>query len=248
MKRHFYFFIIASLLVVQSCTTVHLIPAEVLHENYPVTNNQKHDSAILMMLSPYKDSVNKTMNRVIGFATETLNKTNGQVSLGNFFTDAMKKMGEKYFKRKIDVTVVNYGGMRSYIPKGDITVGKMYELMPFDNLIVLQEVKGSLLKQFLDHTANAGGWPVNGVTMTIKNKRAEDILVGGKPLDKNATYVLANSDYVANGGDNSEMLKPIRQINIGYLMRDALIEYVQHFTSNGKPVTANQEIRITNAD
>lgn len=200
------------------------------------------------MLSPYKDSVNKTMNKVIGFATETLSKSQGEVTLGNFFTDAMKEMGEKYFGRKIDVAVVNSGGMRSYIPKGDITVGKMYELMPFDNLIVLQEVKGSLLKQFLDHTANAGGWPVNGVTMTIKNKRAENILVGGKPLDENATYILANSDYVANGGDYSEMLKPFHQINIGYLMRDALIEYVQQFTKSGKPVTANKENRIINAD
>ncbi len=188
------------------------------------------------------------MSKVIGFATETLTKSNDQVTLGNFFTDAMKEIGEKHFGRKIDVAVVNVGGMRSYIPKGDISVGKIYELMPFDNLLVLQEIKGSLLKQFLDHTANAGGWPLNGVTMTIKNKRAENVLIGGKPLDENATYVLANSDYVANGGDNTEMLKQVRQINIGYLMRDALIEYVQQFTKNGKPVTANKEIRISNAD
>jgi len=248
MKRYYNIFIIASLLVVQSCTTVQLIPAEVLHTSYPVVNNQKQDSSILMMLSPYKDSVNKTMNKVIGFATETFNKGQGQVALGNFFTDAMKEMGEKHFGRKIDVAVVNYGGMRSYIPKGNITVGKIYELMPFDNLIVLQEVKGSLLKQFLDHTANAGGWPVNGISMTIKNKRAENILVNGKPLDEQATYILANSDYIANGGDNSEMLKPVRQMNIGYLMRDALIAYVQQFTANGKPVIANKEIRITHAD
>jgi 2',3'-cyclic-nucleotide 2'-phosphodiesterase (5'-nucleotidase family) len=248
MKRYYQIFLLVSLLVVQSCTTVQLIPAEVYHKSYPVINNQKSDSSILMMLSPYKDSVNKTMNKVIGFATETLTKSNDQVTLGNFFTDAMKETGEKHFGRKIDVAVVNVGGMRSYIPKGDITVGKIYELMPFDNLLVLQEVKGSLLKQFLDHTASAGGWPLNGVTMTIKNKRAENVLIGGKPLDENATYVLANSDYVANGGDNTEMLKQVRQINIGYLMRDALIEYVQQFTKNGKPVTANKEIRITNAD
>jgi 2',3'-cyclic-nucleotide 2'-phosphodiesterase (5'-nucleotidase family) len=240
-------FFIVSLIVVQSCTTVRPIPAEVQYKTY-VVSGEKQDTTFLKMLSPYRDSIVKTMNNVIGFATETLTKSNGNPGLGNLFTDAMKEMAEKHFARKVDAAIMNSGGIRSYIPKGEITIGKVYELMPFDNLLVLQEMKGSLLKQFLDHAASKGGWPLSGITMTVKNRKAENILVAGKPLDENATYVIAQPDYVANGGDNSEMIKNVPQVNIGYVLRDALIEYIRQFTASGKPVTASPEKRVTHAD
>jgi 2',3'-cyclic-nucleotide 2'-phosphodiesterase (5'-nucleotidase family) len=247
MKTHRFFFILISLPVVQSCTPVRpLLPAEVQYKNYEVSNRGQ-DSSFLRMLSPYKDSVTKTMSQVIGFATEMMSKSNPKASLGNFFTDAMKEMGEKHFKRKIDAAIMNPGGIRSYIPKGDITIGKMYELMPFDNLLVLQEMKGVQLQEFLDHAAGKGGWPVSGITMEVKDRRAVNVLINGKPLDENTVYVIAQSDYVASGGDNSEMIKNIPQINIGYILRDALTEFVQQFTGNGKPVSASPEIRISHA-
>jgi 2',3'-cyclic-nucleotide 2'-phosphodiesterase (5'-nucleotidase family) len=247
MKTYRYFFIVISLLAVQSCTPVRpLLPAEVQYRNYEVSNREQ-DSSFLKMLSPYKDSVTKTMRQVIGFATEMMSKSNPRASLGNFFTDAMKEMGEKHFRRKIDAAIMNAGGIRSYIPKGDITIGKMYELMPFDNLLVLQEMKGSQLKEFLDHAAGKGGWPVSGITMEIKDKRAVNVLINGKPLDENTVYVIAQSDYVASGGDNSEMIRHIPQINIGYVLRDAITEFVQQFTGNGRPVTASPETRISHA-
>jgi len=62
--------------------------------------------------------------------------------------DAIKTMAEMKFQKKIDAAFVNFGGIRSYLPKGDVTVGKIFELMPFDNLVVLQEIKGDKLKSF----------------------------------------------------------------------------------------------------
>jgi 2',3'-cyclic-nucleotide 2'-phosphodiesterase (5'-nucleotidase family) len=225
-----------------------LVPASLSYKNYPVSGDQKPDSMILRMLSPYSDSVSVRMDQVIGFAITSLNKKQPEGLLGNFFTDAMMEMAQRRFNRKIDAAVMNPGGIRSYIAPGDITMGNIYQLMPFDNLLVLQEIKGSVLKSFLDHTASNGGWPVKGITMQIKEKKAVNIFIGGKPLDENAIYTLANSDYVASGGDYSEMLKPVPQINLGYLFRDALIEYVQQFTRQGKPVSANLENRVSNAN
>ena len=84
--------------------------------------------------------------------------------------------------------------------------------------------------------------------MSIKNGKAANVLIAGKPLDLSATYTIANSDYVANGGDNSEMLKTIPQINRGVLLRDALIEYIQEFSKQGKPVTVTVLNRVSNAE
>lgn len=86
-----------------------------------------------------------------------------------------------------------------------------------------------------------------GITMQMKEKKAVNVMIGGKPLDPNMIYTIANSDYVANGGDNCEMLKSIPQINNGYLLRDGLIEYVESFTKKGQPITATIQNRVTNA-
>jgi 2',3'-cyclic-nucleotide 2'-phosphodiesterase (5'-nucleotidase family) len=217
-------------------------------DDYKIDSQTKVDSSIIRMLMPYKDSIQHSMSTVIGFSLKGLTKKQPESALGNFMADGMKFMAEKKINKKIDVAFVNYGGIRSYLPKGDITVGMIYELMPFDNLIVLQEVKGSVLQQYLDKIAARDGWPVSGIQMGIKDKKAVNIFIGNQPFSKNTTYLVANSDYIANGGDDCEMLRGIDQININYLFRDALIEYVLVMTRQGKSIDITTENRIVYAN
>jgi 2',3'-cyclic-nucleotide 2'-phosphodiesterase (5'-nucleotidase family) len=127
---------------------------------------------------------------------------------------------------------------------GPVTRGKIFELMPFDNLLVLQELKGSVLQQFLDMTAERKGWPLAGVSMQIENNKAVNVRIGGQPIDPNKMYTMVNSDYVANGGDNASMLKGIPQKNIGYLMRDALFDYIKALKAQGKNISVKEEKRV----
>jgi len=212
--------------------------------DYKIDKQLKVDSSMIKMLTPYTDSVNHTMNKVIGFSMRTMMKQQPESILGNFMADCLKKMAEKKFNKKIDVAVVNYGGIRSYLPKGDISIDRVYELMPFDNLIVLLELKGNVLLQLLNQTAEKGGWPVAGITMKIKEKHAVDILIDNKPLDESATYVVAVSDYLANGGDDCAMLRNIPQLNVGYLFRDALVAYISQYAEEGKPIDIKVENRV----
>ncbi len=197
---------------------------------------------------PYKDSINKMMSTVIGFATNTLNRKQPEGPLGNFIADAMKLMAERKFEKKIDAAVMNPGGIRSYIGKGNITIGKMFELIPFDNQLVLQQMNGAALHRFLDHAASKGGWAVAGITMAIRDSKADSIMISGKPIGENETYLIALPDYVANGGDDAEMLRGIPVITKGYLLRDALVEYIQEITKQGKAVSASLENRVRNAE
>jgi len=71
-------------------------------------------------------------------------------------------------------------------------------------------------------------------------------MINGKPLDPNATYTTANSDFVANGGDNADMLRQIPQLTNGYLMRDALFDYIKKLKTEGKDITATIENRVVN--
>ena len=84
--------------------------------------------------------------------------------------------------------------------------------------------------------------------MAIKEKKAVNIIVDGRPLSTDSIYTIANSDYIANGGDDTNMLKVFPQQKKGYLIRDALIAYVKKQTEQGKPIDAKIEKRITYAE
>jgi 2',3'-cyclic-nucleotide 2'-phosphodiesterase (5'-nucleotidase family) len=201
------------------------------------------------MLAPYRLTMDAAMNKVIGFSNNQMNARQPESGLGNFMADGIRIMAEKKYGKKVDAGFINQGGIRSYISQGNITVGKIFELMPFDNLVVLQEMKGSVMQQFLDKMAADGGWPVSaGVVMEIKDKKAINVSINGKPLDPAAVYLIANSDYVANGGSDCDMLRRIPQQNKGYLLRDALIEFVSDFTRQGKPLDYSIEKRVVNVN
>lgn len=230
-----------------SCNTSY--QAEQLHyRSYRITGTEQKDPGLLSLLQPYSDSVNKSMNDIVGMAEKSLDKKLPESTLGNFMVDAFFVMAKEKYGVPVDGAVLNYGGIRlTQLPAGNVTRGKVFELMPFDNILLLQKIRGDILQQFLDLTAAKGGWPLAGITMQIKDKKAVNVMVGGKPLDPTATYTIANSDFLANGGDNADMLRPLPQISNGYLMRDALFDYINRLKAQGKNITANEENRVTNA-
>jgi 2',3'-cyclic-nucleotide 2'-phosphodiesterase (5'-nucleotidase family) len=226
-----------------SCKSVQT-PVKAVYEDYRITATMPKDSALDRTMKPYRDSVSSSMDDVVGMLTTTLEKKQPEGSLGNFMADALLFAGRKKFGAG-DLATVNYGGIRlTQLPAGAVTRGKIFELMPFDNLVVEQEIKGDVLQTFLDLTAERGGWPFAGLTMQISNKKAVKVMIGGKPLDPSKTYTLVNSDYVANGGDNAIMLKNIPQKNIGYLMRDAFFDYIKALKAEGKNISATEEKRV----
>jgi 2',3'-cyclic-nucleotide 2'-phosphodiesterase (5'-nucleotidase family) len=240
------FFLVAVLAI--SCSTSYQSQT-LQYKTYRINPSEEKDISVSQLIQPYGDSVNRSMNNVIGFADKTLDKNVLECTLGNFMVDAFFTMAQEKYNMKADAAFLNYGGIRlTQLPAGNVTNGKIFELMPFDNLLILQKLKGDVVQQLLNLIASQGGWPVAGITMQIKDKKAVNVMIGGKPLDLNAVYVTVNSDFVANGGGDAEMLRSIPQITNGYLMRDAIIDYIKKRKSEGKNISANIENRITNAE
>jgi 2',3'-cyclic-nucleotide 2'-phosphodiesterase (5'-nucleotidase family) len=190
----------------------------------------------------YTDSTDTS--KVIGFAITPLYKKQPESPLGNLMADCMKLYAEKLYNKKVDAAFVNFSSMHSYIPKGDVSIGTIFSVMPYDNKIVLLAIQGNVLKQFLDHQASLGGWPCAGISMAIKDMQAVDIQIDSLPLDETKTYIIAVSDYIANGGNQCTMLKGLQQLDKGFLFRTALIDYVTSFTLSGKPITATIQNRV----
>lgn len=227
-----------------SCTTAFRHTA-VSYKSYRLTDSLAKDSSALRLLQPYRDEVNRTMNEVVGTAGISLEKSQPESTLGNFMVDAFFVMASEKYDTHVDVAFLNFGGMRlTQLPAGPVTSGKIFELMPFDNLLILQKLKGTVLQEFLDLIAAKGGWPVAGMQMEIRDKKAVNVLIGGKPLDPDAVYTTVNSDFLANGGDNADMLRAVPQISNGYLMRDAIFDYIKKRKAGGMDIRAVIENRV----
>jgi 2',3'-cyclic-nucleotide 2'-phosphodiesterase (5'-nucleotidase family) len=241
------FFLIGFAVLLIQCNPVYRAKSVQFYD-YNVTN-VKTDSSFINFLQPYRDSLTKTMNTVVATLDTDLSKTQPEGTLGNIMADAMYEMAEKYYGEQPDAAFMNYGGIRLPVLKaGVITRGKLFELFPFDNVLVLVKLRGNVLQQFLDHISGRGGWPVAGMTMQIKKNKAVNIVIGGKPIDSTTTYTIALGDYTANGGDDAAMLKGLPQLNKGYLMRDALIDYFSSFTKAGKTITVQLQNRVSNVE
>lgn len=214
---------------------------------YAVQSNSPN-TVLQELIDPYNQKMKAQMDEVIGECETMLEKKQPEGTLNNFMADAMRFQAEKKFNKKVDIAFVNYGGIRiANVAKGKIAVGKVYELMPFDNIIVLQKVPGSILQRICNHLASKGGWPSSGIEMQIKDGKAINVKVSGEKLDESKTYTVANSDYIANGGDELEYLKNIPQENRGYLFRDAIIDYIRDQTKQGKKISATLQNRISYA-
>lgn len=179
------------------------------------------------MLKPYRNQLELEMNEVLGEAKMRLSMGRPESSLGNWFADTQHKATEEILNKNIDFAVTNSGGIRiPEIPKGNVTRGKIFELMPFDNMLVVMEMTGEKTLELIHHIAGSGGWPVSKELRfrISKDGKAEDILIHGDPFDPSKTYIISLSDYIANGGSDCTFLVGIPFQNTGILIRDALID------------------------
>lgn len=208
------------------------------------------DSVIVRIIVPYKEKLDAEMNHVIGFAQTDLFKGKPESGLTNLLADLILEESIRITGKqnvRADLAFLNYGGIRTGIPQGEITVRKIYEIMPFENELVVIQLAGAEVQQFLDLVASRGGESLSGGRFRISEGKAIDVTIGGKPLDPAGKYWLATSDYVADGGDSYAMLQnSIQRINTSEKIRDVMIRYFDRTHAEGEITNPVTDGRIVN--
>lgn len=207
-----------------------------------------NDSSTTAFLQPYKQTLDKTMNAVLTQSVAPLARQKVESGLTDLLCDAMLLQAQQRYGKPIDMSHLNYFGVRSDLPKGNITVGNVYEVMPFDNLLVVLTVKGSMLMQFLNHFAlHDEALLIGGIRVKLHDKVVQSVtFTNGRAFDPNQTYTIAMSDYIANGGSDATFLKDaVSRDNVNYLIRDAFIEYFQQQGKSGQPLNTQTDGRIS---
>jgi 2',3'-cyclic-nucleotide 2'-phosphodiesterase (5'-nucleotidase family) len=184
------------------------------------------------LVDAFRDRMESRITEVIGEASGILVKSWPEGSLGNFAADAVLHAARARIANPVDMALVNNGGLRIPVPQGPITVGRMFELMPFENKVSVLVLSGRQVEALAQEIAARGGEPVAGFSLHIltegEGMAATDLRVGGNPVDPDRLYRMATSDYLANGGDEMTTLTdPVRREDLPLLVRDALIEYVR---------------------
>ncbi|MCF6132069.1 5'-nucleotidase C-terminal domain-containing protein [Flavobacterium wongokense] len=214
-----------------------------------ITDKNSEVAAIENFIKPYRDKIDEDLNKVLANAPETLDKSGEwQTAMGNFLADITFEKSDKVFqmreKKSIDICLLNHGGIRSIIPKGNVTARTAFEVMPFENSAIVIGLKSEQILEMINYIiTEKKPHPLKGLTFTIgKDNQPKNILVNGKPLDTNKVYYVVTSDYLSNGGDNMLFFKKgVAQYDLSYKLRNIIIDY---FKEN-KTITANKDIRIT---
>jgi 2',3'-cyclic-nucleotide 2'-phosphodiesterase (5'-nucleotidase family) len=211
----------------------------------PVNTAVAADVAAEAAIIPYRQKVEQRMSEVIGQAPTELKADAIESPLGNFVADLQRSQAAALLGRPIDMGLMTRGGLRYIIPQGNITVGDIFELMPFENELLVLTLSGATVEKLFQFGASKKILALSNATFAIQNNQATNILIGGKPFNKDQMYTLAISDYLANGGDNLGFLKETTKTEkAGILLRDAIIKHIQQLTAQGKSVEARVEGRV----
>lgn len=214
-------------------------------KNIYITESLADDKAIDAIIQPYKHELEGKMNTKISHTNTELNKSGDNSNLGSLLADYTFEGADEWAKKNnlppVDAAVINIGGIRTIIPKGDILTKQIYEVMPFENEIVIVKLHGKDVEGLFDYyLATQKNNPVSHLIIETDNQSISKKLINGKPLDYNKDYYIATSDYLAMGGDNMAFFGKGKLIATGIKMRDLFIE---KFKQNPN-ISAPDDVRL----
>ncbi len=207
------------------------------------------DSAIVKYIDKYRVEIQKEMNVTLAVSERVIEADKPEGTLNDLVADAVFQMGTLRYKpadgKNIDFCLLNYGGLRKSLPKGNIMIGNVFELMPFDNKLNVITLKGVQVVQLFDFLAKKiEGHPIANCRLVVNRNQATQVTIGGVPLDTSKTYKVVTNDYLSGGNDGMYFFKQALAIEpVDYLIRDAIIDYLRKMGE--KPITIEKDGRYT---
>jgi 2',3'-cyclic-nucleotide 2'-phosphodiesterase (5'-nucleotidase family) len=189
-----------------------------------VDSSEQTSNKIDSIVKPYKSGLQNEMNRIIAQSEVDFIKARPNGNLGFLVCDVLMDEMSSYTDQSLPVIcILNHGGLRSTLNQGNVTVGDIYKLMPFDNTLVFVKLSAKKIFEIQHYLNQSGGEPISGFHLE------KDLIYNSnkKPWLEQEFYVLT-SDYLLNGGDKMYFFTDyIELIETNKLLRDMLIQGIE---------------------
>lgn len=256
LKRYykFLFLFTAYSILILSCQSYKIV--DVNSSIIDIDKNILEEEFEEIELSKYRDSISKEMDKVINHCSIAMEVGCPEGLLGNFISDLAilyirKNFPENEFNP--DFCILNNGGFRSTLNEGPITIGDIFQIMPFDNHLLILEIKGKemndLIKYIKDKSttniSRKSGVPLSGIRLKISGDKVSRCMVSNKMYDPLKTYRILTTNYLASGGDDMVFLKNCKTLyNTKLLLRDVIIRYIEELGKNNIKINAQFDGRV----
>ncbi|WP_455170135.1 5'-nucleotidase C-terminal domain-containing protein [Aegicerativicinus sediminis] len=214
----------------------HLFIGKIVGKQININDSISSDPNIEAYVKPYRENIEKDLNEVITYSDGNYTKNDGKLNtaIGNLIADAVYEESNPIYNsrtgKNIDFVMLNHGGIRADLPKGPITKRNVYEIMPFENSMVVTELSGDEIKDLLGYLVGVKrAHPISKLQIVLdKDGKMVNANVDGQPIDYNRTYNVATNDFLYNGGDHMDFFKRgTNFIALDYKIRNILLDYFQ---------------------
>ncbi|MEM5474516.1 5'-nucleotidase C-terminal domain-containing protein [Hoeflea sp. AS60] len=187
-------------------------------------NSITPDEGVLARIKELGAPIEELKTKLVSASTKAIDGSRetcrvGECEMGNLVADAMI---DRVSDQGVTIAIQNGGGLRASIDSGEITMGEVLNVLPFQNTLATFELKGSDVVAALENGASqieegAGRFAqVAGLRYTFdKTAEAGSRIVsvevkkgdGFEPIDPDAVYMVATNNYMRSGGDGYSVFK-----------------------------------------
>jgi len=245
-----YLYVLFSVVVLFGCKQeYHLYKIE--GKQITISDSLETNAEIDAYIKPFREHVTKDLDNVLSYALDTYTKNDGELNtaIGNLMADAVYEQANPIFKSRtgheIDIVLLNHGGIRSIISKGNVTTRTAYEVMPFENTVVVVELEGPQVQELIEYLVRAKiANPISGLKIVLdKDYKVMSVLVKGQPFDLSKSYYVATHDYLYENMDFFRTNDTFYDLN--YKVRNVLIDYFKK-KDTLSPVIDDRFIQLKN--
>lgn len=217
------------------------------------------DRKMNAFIEPYRHMIDSVNHRVIGRTDYFMDSNDRKGAYVNWSADFAKWYGDLKADSlralnpdfpKVDFGMMNVGGIRHDMKKGDVTEGEILSTFPFSNRMVLLRIKGSDFIEAMETAAAKGGESISDEVRVLTDRHGcvRSVLIDGHPIDPDAYYTMSTIDYLAWGNDDFVSLANGEIIwSDGPEMAAPMMRYITEQTALGLPLNGDPRPRFIEA-
>ena len=186
------------------------------------------------------------LQEIVGYSEAEYDKYRPESPLSNFAADVVRAVAEKKTGEKVDVSLMNFGGIRlDEIPQGNVLLDDFVSMFPFKNHLCWVQLSGADLRRLFEQIARENIQVIGGARLVIDGTKLVSAEIAGQPLDDAKDYGVATVDFLLDGGDKLYVARNAKDLVITKMMiYDAMMNYVRAETAAGRPLTYQTDGRV----